>query len=219
MVTKNQLISLIKSVRNNTTKRNFKQSFEVIFTLKDFDFKKQDVTINEVVQLPHHSGAAAKFCFICGGDVALRARKAGIDLVIEAEQLDRFQGNKIEGKRLSKEYDFFFSDPSLMARVGKALGQYLGPSGKMPMPVPPSAPIENLVARFRTSTRVRTRNQLAVAAKVGDEDLTEEQVADNILAIYNAVEKKLPQGDKNIRKVYVKLSMSKPISMLAGVKE
>jgi len=219
LITKNQVTSLVKTVKNNATKRNFRQSYELILALKDIDFKKQNVTINEVVQLPHFSGQQAKICFICGGDLALRARKAGVDAVIEPEQLDKIQGNKKEAKRISKEYDFFFADPTMMARVGKALGQYLGPSGKMPTPVPSTAPIENLIARFRSSVRARTRGQLSVAAKVGSEDLSEDQVAENILAVYSAIEKRLPQGERNIKKIYIKLTMSRPLSMIVGAKE
>ncbi len=219
MLTKNQIVSLIKTVRSNTVKRNFLQSFETVITLKDIDFKKQNITINEVVQLPYYSGNQAKICFICGGDLALRARRAGADLVVEPEQLDRLQGNKKEAKRLSKEYDFFCADPTMMARIGKALGQYLGPGGKMPTPVPSTAPIENLIARFRSSVRVRTRGQLSVASKVGIEELSDDQVAENILAVYSAIEKKLPQGEKNTKKIFVKLTMSKPQSMLVGVRE
>ena len=219
MITKNQIASLVKTVKNNTPKRNFKQSFEIIVALKDIDFKKQNITINEVIQLPYYSGQQAKICFICGGDLALRAKRAGVDLVIEPEQLDKLQGNKKEVKRLSKEYDFFFADPSMMARIGKTLGQYLGPGGKMPTPVPPTAPIENLITRFRSSVRARTRSQLSVASKVGGDELSEEQVAENILTVYNAIERKLPQGERNIKKIFVKLTMSKPLSMLVGAKE
>jgi len=209
----------VKTVRNNAVKRNFKQSYELIIALKNIDFKKQNVTINEIVQLPFFSGSPKKICFIGTGELALKAKNAGVDLVLEPEQLDKLQGSKKEAKKLAKEYDFFLADPTLMARVGKILGPFLGPSGKMPIPVPPTAPLEDIVQRYRKSIRVRTRGQLSVAAKVGDESLTDEQVAENALAVYNAIERKLPEGEKNVRKIYLKLSMSKPIEMVVGVRE
>lgn len=209
----------MKTVRNNAVKRNFKQSYELIIALKNIDFKKQNVTINEIVQLPFFSGSPKKICFIGTGELALKAKNAGVDLVLEPEQLDKLQGSKKEAKKLAKEYDFFLADPTLMARVGKILGPFLGPSGKMPIPVPPTAPLEDIVQRYRKSIRVRTRGQLSVAAKVGDESLTDEQVAENALAVYNAIERKLPEGEKNVRKIYLKLSMSKPIEMVVGVRE
>ncbi|MEM0052954.1 MAG: 50S ribosomal protein L1 [Nitrososphaeria archaeon] len=219
MITKNQMISLVRTVKNNATKRNFRQSYELIIALKDIDFKKQNVTINETIQLPYYSGAPKKICFVGTGELALKAKNAGADLVLEPEQLDKLQGNKKEAKKLAKGYDFFFADPTLMTRVGKVLGQFLGPSGKMPIPVSPTAPLEDIIKKYRNSIRVRTRGQLSVAAKIGDESLTEEQIAENALAVYNTIEKKLPEGERNIKKIYLKLSMSKPIEMLVGVKE
>lgn len=219
MITKNQLISLVKTVKNNAVKRNFKQSYELIIALKNIDFKKQNVVINEIVQLPFFSGTPKKICFIGTGELALRAKNAGVDLVLEPEQLDKLQGNKKEAKKLAKEYDFFLADPTLMAKVGKILGQFLGPSGKMPIPVPPTSALEEMIKRYRNSIRVRTRGQLSVAAKVGDESLTDEQIAENALAVYNVIERKLPEGEKNVRKIYLKLSMSKPVEMVVGVKE
>ena len=89
MITKNQIASLVKTVKNNTPKRNFKQSFEIIVALKDIDFKKQNITINEVIQLPYYSGQQAKICFICGGDLALRAKKAGVDAEVIKQAHDQ----------------------------------------------------------------------------------------------------------------------------------
>ncbi len=213
------MISLVKTVKNNAARRNFKQSYELIIALKDIDFKKQNVTINEIIQLPYYSGTPKKICFIGTGELALKAKNAGADLVLEPEQLDKLQGNKKEAKKLAKEYDFFFADPTLMSRVGKVLGQFLGPSGKMPIPVAPATPLEDIIQKHRNSIRVRTRAQLSVAAKIGDESLTEEQIAENALAVYNAIERKLPEGERNIKKIYLKLTMSKPIEMLVGVRE
>jgi len=48
-----------------------------------------------------------------------------------------------------------------------------------------------------------------VSGLVGDKKLTDPQIADNILAMIQAVQKKLPNGDKNIRTVAVKTSMGK----------
>jgi large subunit ribosomal protein L1 len=47
-------------------------------------------------------------------------------------------------------------------------------------------------------------------AKVGDSKLSEPEIADNIVAVVNAVSKKLPNGDKNIRTIMVKTTMGKP---------
>jgi large subunit ribosomal protein L1 len=97
-----------------------------------------------------------------------------------------------------------------MPRIGRILGQSLGPKGKIPTPVPPSAPIETMVQRMKTAVRVRSRGSLGVSAKVGDSTLPEADLADNILAAVQAISKKLPNGDKNIRAIMVKTTMGKP---------
>ena len=216
MVNANELIDMIKKARERTEKKKFNQSVELIITLKDIDVKK-GFALNEVVNLPHPASKKASVCVVGGGDLTLRARKADADRVIEAEELDRIGTNKKEAKKLVKEYDFFVADTSLMPAVGKALGQYLGPRGKMAAPIQFNAPIETILNRFRTSVRVRSKAQLTVSCKIGDESMSDEDLANNALAVMAAIEKKLPSGDKNIKGVIVKLTMGK-IVKLAEVK-
>jgi large subunit ribosomal protein L1 len=68
---------------------------------------------------------------------------------------------------------------------------------------------------LRSSVRVRVRNQLNVSTKIGDEKMDDKQLVQNANAILSAVEKKLPQGDKNIRNTSVKLTMGNSISLSA----
>jgi large subunit ribosomal protein L1 len=179
-------------------------------TLKEVDPKKTDLNINEIVYLPHPMSKQARVAFIGSGDMAVRAKNAKADLVIDPSQLENYGGSKRDAKKLARSYDFFLADTALMPRVGKVLGQALGPKGKIPTPVPPNSQIEALINRIRTAIRVRSRGSLGVMAKVGDSKLTEQQLAENIVAVITAIVKKLPNGDKNIKTVMVKTSMGKP---------
>ncbi len=143
------------------------------------------------------------------GDNAVRAEKAGADKVIESAELDRLASEKRAAKKLAREYQFFLADTSLMPKIGRILGQFLGPKGRMPAPVPPNAPLENMLARYRTAVRVKSRGSLSVAGKVGDESLDDSKVADNALAVISQVERKLPNGEKNIHSLIVKKTMGK----------
>jgi large subunit ribosomal protein L1 len=213
MVATAELAQLVKQAREGSTKRKFSQSFELLLALKDIDLKKQEFSMNEVVFLPHKGGDEPGICVIAGGDLALRAKRAGADRVIEPEELDRLAADKRQARKVARSFTFFLADTGLMPRVGRALGPFLGPRGRMPTPVPPTAAIDGLIARFRLATRVRTRGQLAAAAKVGDESLRDEQVVENAAAVLGAVEKKLPSGAANLRAVAVKLSMGAPAQL------
>lgn len=208
MVTANELVDMIKKARERAEKKNFNQSIEFLITLKDVDVKK-GFALNEVANLLHPPSRRASICVVAAGDLGLRAKQANADRVIEAAELDRIGTNKREAKKLVKAYDFFVAETSLMATVGRTLGQYLGPRGKMAAPLPFNAPIDTILERLRTSVRVRSKGQLTVACKIGDETMSDADLADNALAVLSTIEKKLPAGEKNIRGMMVKLTMGK----------
>jgi large subunit ribosomal protein L1 len=205
-----QLAELVKKGKDSK-ERKFAESVEAILTFRDVDPKKTDLNINELVYLPHPGSHRASVCFVGSGDLLLRAKNAKVDGAIEPAKLESYAGNKKEAKGLAREYDFFLADTALMPRIGRVLGQYLGPRGKIPTPVPPNAQIEAMINRMRGAVRVRSRGSLGVSARVGDRKLPDAEIADNIVAMIQAVQKKLPNGDKNIKTVAVKTSMGKPV--------
>ena len=210
MLSNQQLAELAKKGKEQAKETKFTQSVEVMISLKEVDPKKTDLNINELVYLPHPVSKQARLCFIGSGDLAVRAKNAKANLVMDPSQLENYGGSKRDAKKLARSYDFFLADTALMPRIGKVLGQALGPKGKIPTPVPPNSPIEAMINRMRTAVRVRSRGSLGVMAKVGDSKLSEPEIADNIVAVVNAVSKKLPNGDRNIRTIMVKTTMGKP---------
>jgi len=210
MLSTQQLAELVKKGKDQSKERKFTQSIEVILTLKEVDPKKTDLNINEIVYLPHPTARNARICFIGSGDLAVRAKNAKADLVIDPSQLENYAGSKKDAKKLARSYDFFLADTALMPRIGKILGQALGPKGKIPTPVPPNASVEAMINRMRTAVRVRSRGSLGVMAKAGDSKLSDPDLAENIQAVVAAIAKKLPNGDKNVKTVMVKTAMGKP---------
>jgi large subunit ribosomal protein L1 len=218
MVSSNQILELVKKARESSTKRKFTQSAELTLVLKDIDVKK-GFNLNEVVALPHKPSKEPTICVIATGDIGSKVRKAGVDRVMEPQELDRLGTNKREARKVVRSYDFFLSDTAQMATVGRSLGQFLGPKGKMPTPLPYGAPVEAIANRFRSSVRVKAKSQLNLSAKIGDEKMDDSQLAENANAVISAVEKKLPQGDKNIKNAMVKFTMGKNAKLSGLAKE
>ncbi|HLG37175.1 MAG TPA: 50S ribosomal protein L1 [Nitrososphaera sp.] len=218
MVSSNQILALVKKARESSTKRKFTQSAELTLVLKDIDVKK-GFNLNEVVALPHKPSKEPTICVIATGDMGSKVRKAGVDRVMEPQELDRLGTNKREARKVVRSYDFFLSDTAQMATVGRSLGQFLGPKGKMPTPLPYGAPVEAIANRFRSSVRVKAKSQLNLSAKIGDEKMDDSQLAENANAVISAVEKKLPQGDKNIKNAMVKFTMGKNAKLSGLAKE
>jgi len=217
MVTEAQFVEIVKQVKTSTKERKFKQAVELIINFKDIDVKK-GFAINEVIQLPKTSSPAT-VCIIAGGEMGQKAKAANADIVIGEEELNKFATNKRESRKFINKYDFFLADTQVMPTVGKSLGQLLGPRGKMPTPVPFNADIVAFLARFRTSIKVRTRASLSISCKIGDESMEDADLAINANAVLNAIEKKLPNGEKNIKKIMIKTTMGKPIKQVQEVKK
>ena len=142
-----------------------------------------------------------------------KAKNVKADMVMDENELTELSADKKKAKNLIKKYDFFLADTKLMPIVGKKLGQLLGPRGKMPTPVPFNAPIESFLERFKSSIRIRVKNSLSLSCKIGEEDMDEQHIAANANTITNAVEKKLPNGDKNIKKIMIKTTMGKAVKL------
>ena len=217
MITEAQLADMIKDAKEATKSRKFKQSVELIINFKDIDVKK-GFALNETVQLPK-TRSPATVCVIATGDMGIKAKQANADAVVGTEELDKFAANKRESRKFINKYDFFLADTQVMPLVGKTLGQLLGPRGKMPTPVPFNAPIESCRSRFRSSIRVRTRASLSVSCKIGDESMESQDLAVNAHAVLSTVEKKLPNGEKNIKRVMVKTTMGTPIKQVQEVRK
>ena len=207
MITEKKLTEMIKEAKATDKERKFKQSLELIMVFKDIDVKK-GFSINETIQLPKTNSPAA-ICVMASGDMGLKAKNAKADKVIDNDELTRLAANKRESRKLINSFDFFLADTKLMPVVGKVLGQLLGPRGKMPTPVPFNAPIDAFLERFRSSVRVRVKNSLSMSCKIGDESMEDADLAINAHAILSGIEKKLPNGDKNIRKILIKTTMGK----------
>ena len=217
MITEAQLAEVVTKAKEETKKTKFKQSVELIINFKDIDVKK-GFAINEVVQLPK-TNSPATVCVIATGDMSQKAKAAKADSVIGNEELEKFEANKRESRKFINKYDFFLADTKIMPTVGKSLGQLLGPRGKMPTPVPFNAPIDAFLARFRTSIKVRTRASLSISCKIGDETMEDADLAVNAYTVLSAIEKKLPNGEKNIKKVMIKTTMGKPVKQVQEIKK
>lgn len=209
--TKNLLKSIEEAKKGE--KKGFNQTIELLITLKDLDLKKPTNRINEAVELPNSIGKPAPVCVIASGDLALKAKKGGADYVLEQAELDKIGKDKKALKKVVNDYEYFIAAAPLMAAVGKTMGTILGPRGKMPTPVPPNAPIESIIERHRRMIRVRLKDQLAVQAKVGTEEMLAEKVAENIQAVITRLEGKLEKGAKNIGSISLKTTMGKPVKV------
>lgn len=207
------LLTAVKEAKEKSEKRKFNQSVELVLKLQEIDMKSPEGKIQEVVELPHALEKPNKICVIASGELALKARKANADHVIEKAELEELAGKKQEMRKIANTYDFFIAEAPLMPLIGKTLGSVLGPRGKMPIPVPPTADVASLIMKHRKTIILRLRNQPMIQCRIGMENMKEEEITENIQTVLRVLEGKLKRGMKNIKFAYIKTAMGAPVKI------
>ncbi len=209
---KQQVLDALKSARENSPKRNFKQSVDFIVNLKGLDLKKTEHKVDFYAHLSSLPASKIKVCALVGTEMIENA-KSGCDRAILVDEFGQY--DKKAMKKLASEYTYFVAQANIMPKVAQTFGRVLGPRGKMPNPkagcvVPPNANLKALVDRLRTTIRIVAKNDLFIMSSVGSEEMSDEILADNVLTIYNSLLHVLPNEKDNVKSSIVKLTMGKP---------
>lgn len=209
---KEQILEAVEKAREAAPARNFEQSFDLAVNLRELDMNRPDNRVNIRVRLPNGMGARKVLVF-ASGDLALRARRAGADAVIEPDELEQLASEKKAAKNALKDYDSFVAEAPMMPTVGRVAGPILGPKGKMPTPVPPQAPIDEIIERERSTVVLRSRDKPFVHCIVGKEEMSDEEVAQNIEAVMTNLTRATKRGFGNVKNVYLKLTMGEAVKV------
>lgn len=213
-LTKENIQKALEELRKNKKKRNFKESVELIIKLKELDLKKPENRINQTIILPHDIGKSVKVCVIATGQLALKSKEANADLVLGKDQLTDLGNDKKAARKLQQEYGFFVAEAPLMPLVGKTIGPTLGPRGKMPTPINPNAPIADVIDQARRTIKIRVRDQPVIQCRIGVDDMSDDNLSENIQAIFSSIEGKLERGVRNISKILIKTTMHEPVNLV-----
>lgn len=208
-----QIMKGIEKAREASPERKFEQSFDLAINLRELDMNRPDNRVNIRFQLPNGVGER-KILVFASGDLALRARRAGADEVVEPAELDQLATDKKAAKKKLAPYDSFVAEAPMMPTVGRVAGPILGPRGKMPTPVPPQAPIDDILERERRTIVLRSRDKAFVHCIVGKEGMSDEEVAQNIETVIRNLTAATKRGFANIKSMYLKLTMGDSVKLM-----
>jgi len=202
----NKFKSALEELRKSK-ERKFDQTVELIVNLQKFDLKRNQV--NAIINVPHK----IKDKKIAG---FLESKNSKIDS-ITPDEFKKYGGKK-EIKNVVKKYDFFIAQGSLMPKVAATFGRVLGPAGKMPSPQlgiilnADEKTIEELKQKINTSVKIRTK-EASIKIPIGKQSMKDEDIIENISAVYNAIVKELPRDKENIKNIEIKFTMTKPVKI------
>ena len=191
-VDKNKLYSLdeaVKLVKANATAK-FDETVEIAINL-GVDPRHADQMVRGVIELPNGTGRAQRVAVFARDEKAEEAKAAGADIVGAEELMESVQGGTID-------FDRCIATPDMMPLVGR-LGKVLGPRNLMPNPKVGTVTTdvaEAVRAAKGGAVEFRVEKEGIVQAGVGKASFSEEQLAGNIRALVNAVQKARPSGAK-----------------------
>ncbi|NVM54132.1 MAG: 50S ribosomal protein L1 [Candidatus Helarchaeota archaeon] len=216
------ILTALEELKDKTKKRNFVQSIDLSIRVKDVDLKQPKNRINAEVFLPHEVEKDRKICVVGSGDLGIRAKNMGLE-VLDKSELGKLKNDKKQAKKYVKGVDVFIAGVDLMPELAKSLGPVLGPTGKMPLGppkgrgiIPPNTDLNPIVEAYKKMVRIRLRKTLVMNCKVGTENMTPQQLAENIQSVANYLEDQLENGLRNIANIRIKTTMGPSIRL--GVK-
>ena len=194
--------------------RNFRETVDLAVNLRDLDLNDPSNRVDESVVLPAGTGQETRIVVFATGETALRAEEVADD-VLSPDELEDLGDDDDDAKDLADETDFFVAEASMMQDIGRYLGTVLGPRGKMPTPLQPDDDVVETVNRMKNTVQLRSRDRRTFHTRVGAQDMSAEDIADNIDVIVRRLEAALEKGPLNIDSIYVKTTMGPSVEVEA----
>ena len=197
-----ELSEAVKLVKTSASAK-FDETIDVAMNL-GVDPKHADQMVRGVCNLPNGSGRSVRVAVFARGPKAEEAKNAGADVVGAEDLVEEVQKGNIN-------FDRCIATPDMMALVGR-LGKVLGPRGLMPNPRVGTVTMDvaDAVGNAKGgAVEFRVEKAGIVHAGVGKVSFSEEQLAENIKAFVEAVNRAKPSGAKGayIKRVSIKSTM------------
>ena len=193
--------------------RNFRETVDLAVNLRDLDLNDPSNRVDESVVLPEGTGQETSIIVFAEGETAVRAEDVAEE-VLDSDDLADLGDDDNEAKDLAEDTDFFLAEESMMQDIGRYLGTVLGPRGKMPDPISPDDDVVELVERLKNSVQIRSGDRRTFHTRVGAENMSAEEIADNIDVIIRRLEASLEKGPLNLDDIYVKTTMGPAVEVV-----
>jgi len=192
-------------------KRAFKESIELQIMLRDYDPEKEKRFVG-TIRLPHVPHPRLKIGVIGNVIHCEQAKAQGVDY-IDVEGLKKFNKEKKPIKKWAKPYDILIASESLMKQVPKLLGNTLNKIGKFPVAMGENELLVEKIKEVKGSVKFQLKKVLCLGTAVGTDELSEEQIRQNLIMSVNFLVSLLRKGWSNIKTLYIKTSMGPSVQI------
>lgn len=179
-------ITLVKNL--GTAK--FTESVEAHISL-NIDPKYANQQLRTSLVLPNGTGKSLRIAVFTEADFVNEALKLGASVAGSDDLLEEITAGNLN-------FDLLITTPQLMPKLAK-LGRVLGPKGLMPSPKSGTVTqnIKEAINEFKKGKlEYRADKTGIVHLSFGKVDFSAEQLTENLLTVYNSIEKNKPVGVK-----------------------
>jgi large subunit ribosomal protein L1 len=181
-----QAVGMIKEL--GTAK--FIESVEAHISL-NIDPKYANQQLRTSLVLPNGTGKTLRIAVFTEPDYVSEVLKMGADVAGSDDLIEEINAGKLD-------FDLLITTPQLMPKLAK-LGRVLGPKGLMPSPKSGTVTTnlgESINEFKKGKLEYRADKTGIVHLSFGKVNFSDEQLRENLLAVYNSIEKNKPTGVK-----------------------
>jgi large subunit ribosomal protein L10Ae len=124
-----------------------------------------------------------------------------------AEDLKKLNKNKKLIKKLAKKYDAFLASESLIKQIPRLLGPGLNKAGKFPTLLTHSENMLEKIDEVKATIKFQMKKVLCLGLAVGNVEMNQEQLAQNINLAINFLVSLLKKNWQNVKSLHVKSTM------------
>jgi large subunit ribosomal protein L1 len=191
--TKNTVYSNLEeaiAVLKETATTKFVESVELHANL-NIDPKYADQQLRTTVTLPHGIGKKVTIAVLTNEENFEEAKSAGADILGNDSLIERITQGDLN-------FDLLIATPNMMPKLAK-LGRVLGPKGLMPSPKSGTVTntLESTLKEFkRGKFEYKADKTGIVHVSFGKSDFSNDQLIENLKALYKSIEQNRPSGVK-----------------------
>ena len=192
-----------------TATAKFVESVELHANL-NIDPKYADQQLRTTVTLPNGIGKQVRIAVLTYEENFEEAKSANADLVGNEELIEKINQGDLN-------FDLLIATPNMMPKLAK-LGRVLGPRGLMPSPksgTVTSRLTETLNEFKKGKFEYKADKTGIVHVNFGKSDFTNEQLVENLKALYQSIEQNRPSGVKGkyFKNLFISTTMGSSIKL------
>merc|ERR1739841_8237 len=196
---------------SKTKKRNFIETVELQIGLKNYD-PQRDKRFSGTIKLPHVPRPRMSICILADAADIDRAKLIELEYM-SVDDLKKLNKDKKLVKKLAKKYDAFLASDALIRQIPRLLGPGLNKAGKFPAILAAGDDMNAKIGEMKATIKFQMKKVLCLAVAVGDVNMNDDQLVQNINMSINFLVSLLKKQWQNVRSLHIKSTMGPAIRL------